>query len=109
MAPAAVPWRRNIRLRQIANAHVTTAFTPAAGLPVAGTAPLDPGRVLRYVYVARLTFAVAIFVAALVRWLDAPGTQTLFASVSLVAAMGFTAASVVWSEIWERPLTRTFR
>lgn len=103
------PWRRNIRRRQIAPLPVSTAFTPAAGLPVAGTAPLEPGRVLRYVYVARLAFAVAIFVAALVRWLDAPGTQTLFASVSLVAAMGFTAASVVWSEIWERPLTRTFR
>ena len=88
---------------------MTTALTPAAGLPVAGTAPLEPGRVLRYVYVARLAFAVAIFVAAIVRWLDAPGTQTLFASVSLVAAMGFTAASVVWSEIWERPLTRSFR
>lgn len=88
---------------------MTTAYTPAAGLPVAGTAPLDAGRVLRYVYVARLAFAVAIFVAALVRWLDAPGTQTLFASVSLVTAMAFTAMSVVWSEVWERPLSRTFR
>ncbi len=82
--------------------------TPTSTLPIPGFAPLDPGRVLRFVYVGRLAFAVAIFVAALTRWLDAPQTQTLFASVSLVLAMGVTSASVVWSEIWERPLTRGF-
>lgn len=71
--------------------------------------PLAAGRVLRYVYVARLAFASAIFVAAITRWLEAAEAQKLFATLSLVLAMGFTAASVVWSEVWERPLTLTFR
>lgn len=71
--------------------------------------PLAAGRVLRYVYVARLAFASAIFVAAITRWLEAAEAQKLFASVSLVLAMGFTSASVVWSEVWERPLTLSFR
>jgi two-component system, NtrC family, sensor histidine kinase PilS len=104
-------WRRNIRHRQIAQIappFVTTYPTPPAGIAAPET-PLAAGRVLRYVYVARLAFASAIFVAALTRWLEAAEAQKLFASVSLVLAMGFTAASVVWSEVWERPLTRTFR
>lgn len=88
---------------------VAPSPTPPAGSPLAVFVPLDPARVVRYVYVGRLTIALAIFAAAVARWLDATVTQTLFASVSLVAAMGFTAASVVWTEIWERPLTRPFR
>lgn len=89
---------------------VTTAPVPSAprrdhDLP----APLDPERVLRAVYVARVAFALAIFLAAVTRWLDAALTQTLFASVSLVAAMGFTAASVAWSEGLRRSPSRGFR
>lgn len=72
-------------------------------------ATLDPERMLRAVYVARVAFAFAIFLAAVTRWLEAALTQTLFSSVSLVVAMGFTAASVAWSEGFGRPPSRGFR
>ena len=41
-------------------------------------------------------------------WLRASSTNTLIASLAFTGAMVFTVASAIWSEIWERPLGRTF-
>lgn len=56
----------------------------------------------------RLALALAIFLAALYEWRDAPRDQTLVATLVVLSALTFTVASTVWSEIYRRPLSRAF-
>ena len=69
---------------------------------------LDPRRIVRWIYVARLIVVTAIFLAMVVSWRFAPVTSTLVASLALAIAMAFTAASALYSEIYRKPLARTF-
>lgn len=71
-------------------------------------AMLDPRRIVRWVYVARLTIAAAIYLAAVFVWQSAAQADTLIASLGFAGAMVFTAGSATWSEINRRPLGRTF-
>lgn len=70
--------------------------------------PPDTRHVLRRVYVARLTLASAIYLAALLVWLQTDESSTLLSSLALVAAMAFTAGSIVYTEVYRRPTGRTF-
>jgi two-component system sensor histidine kinase PilS (NtrC family) len=54
---------------------------------------LHPRRVLRWMYLGRLSVAIAIFVAAVVRWRELDSGDTLIATLALLAAIGFTAGS----------------
>ena len=69
---------------------------------------LDPRRIVRWIYGARLTLVTAIFLAMVVSWRLAPVTSTLVASLALALTMAFTAASALYSEIYRKPLARTF-
>ena len=69
---------------------------------------LDPRRIVRWIYGARLILVTAIFLAMVVSWRFAPVTSTLVASLALALAMAFTAASALYSEIYRKPLARTF-
>jgi len=69
---------------------------------------LDTRRILRRVHVARLSLAAAIYLAALFVWLRTEGSSTLVASLALVFAMVFTAASLIYTEVYRRPAGRTF-
>ena len=69
---------------------------------------LDPRRIVRWIYAARLILVTAIFLAMVVSWRFAPVTSTLVASLALAIAMAFTAASALYSEIYRKPLARTF-
>ena len=71
-------------------------------------AMLDPRRIVRWVYVARLTIAAAIYLAAVFVWQSAAQEDTLIASLGFAGAMVFTAGSATWSEINRRQLGRTF-
>jgi len=55
-------------------------------------------RVLRALYLGRLSLATAIFIAALVVWRAADSTATLVATLAFVSTLLFTGASVVYSE-----------
>ena len=70
---------------------------------------LDPRRLLRRIYVARLCVATAIFVAAVLVWQRAPTNDTLIASLAFAATMSFTGASIAWTELLRRPAGSTFR
>ncbi len=65
---------------------------------------------MRWVYVARLTIATAIFLAAVLAWTDATAdTQKLLvASLAFAVSLAVTATSVVYSEFYHRPRTPTF-
>ncbi len=53
-------------------------------------------RVLRVLYVGRLSLATAIFIAAIVVWRAADSTATLIATLAFVSALLFTAGSMLY-------------
>ena len=71
---------------------------------------LDPARLVRWVYVGRVSIAAAIFIAAVLVWQD-ENTDTgklLVASLSFALTLAATGCSVAYSEFWRRPLRPTF-
>ena len=69
---------------------------------------LDPGRLVRRIYVARLSLAGAIFLAAIFVWQRADQVSTLLASLAFAAAMMFTVASAFLTEVKRREPSRAF-
>jgi two-component system, NtrC family, sensor histidine kinase PilS len=71
---------------------------------------LDPARLVRWVYVGRLSLAAAIFLAAVLVWQDpdTDGWKTLIATLAFVSALLVTGASVLYSGFYRRPLRPTF-
>ena len=59
----------------------------------------EPRRILSWVYLGRLCLAGAIFVAAALAWNRAPADITLAASLILVLAAAFTAASFWYTHL----------
>ncbi len=55
---------------------------------------LDQRRVLRWIYLGRLSLASAIFVAAVLAWQAADARVTLISSLAVIAAIAFTALSI---------------
>jgi two-component system sensor histidine kinase PilS (NtrC family) len=69
---------------------------------------LDPRQLLRWEYLGRLAIALAIFLAAVFVWRDAPSDYTLIASLGLSTSLVFTGASAAWSEVYGKRLGSTF-
>ncbi len=65
-------------------------------------AVLDPRRLLRWIYVGRLSLATASFVAALLVTLYSDPASTLIATTFLVTAMALTGLSFVRTEVNRR-------
>ena len=82
------------------------AVQPALALPAAGGGGRE--RVLRALYLGRLSLATAIFIAAIVVWRAADSTATLLATLAFVATLLFTGASVFYSEQRDREPGDTF-
>ena len=57
----------------------------------------DPRRVLRWIYIGRVSLATAIFVAALITWRRADEIDTLVATLTLILTAAFTGWSVWFS------------
>jgi two-component system, NtrC family, sensor histidine kinase PilS len=73
-------------------------------------AMLDPRQLLRWVYIGRLSVAIAIFVAAVLVWTraDTDTHKLLVASLAFAVTTGITVLSAVYSEIYRKPLRPTF-
>jgi two-component system sensor histidine kinase PilS (NtrC family) len=71
---------------------------------------LDPRRLLRWIYIGRLSIGVAIFLAAVFVWTqpDTPKINLLIASLAFAMTTGVTVVSVAYSEIYKRPLRSNF-
>jgi two-component system sensor histidine kinase PilS (NtrC family) len=71
---------------------------------------LDPARLVRWVYVGRLSIASAIFLAGVVVSQDAltDKGKLLVAAFAFTITLAVTAGSVVYSEFNRRPLSATF-
>jgi len=69
---------------------------------------LDPRRIMRWVYVGRLSVATAIFLAAQLVWASAPSTDTRIASLIFAVTMVVTVVSAAYTEVYRAPMGRTF-
>ena len=69
---------------------------------------LDQRRVLRWIYIGRLSLASAIFVAAVLAWQAAEARVTLIASLAVIAAITVTAISRWYESQTRRPTGRAF-
>jgi two-component system sensor histidine kinase PilS (NtrC family) len=73
-------------------------------------AVLDPRYLLRWIYIGRLSMAVAIFLAAVLVWTqaDTDKVKLLIASLAFALTTAVTVASFGYSEIYKRPLRPNF-
>jgi signal transduction histidine kinase len=81
--------------------RLTLAFTEAP-------ASAARERVLRFVYLGRASLATAIFIAAVAVWEAADQTATLIATLTFVAALVFTGASIAYARMQTSPRTTNF-
>ena len=59
----------------------------------------DPRRLLRGLYIGRLILAAVLFTVVVIGGWVVDGSATMIASLALVGAMAFTAASFIWTEL----------
>ena len=59
----------------------------------------NPRRVLRGLYIGRLTVALVLFLSVLATGLEAGSPTTTIVSLALVVALAFTAASFIWIDL----------
>jgi two-component system sensor histidine kinase PilS (NtrC family) len=72
---------------------------------------LDPARLTRWVYVARLSIAASIFIAAAIAALKGPlqdSTQLLVAAVTFLATLALTGASAFYGRVSKGPRHANF-
>ena len=78
--------------------------------PPALQAMLDPHRLLRWLYMGRLSVAIAIFSAAVFVWTreDTDTHKLLVASLAFAFTTAMTVSSAAYSEIYRKPVGSTF-
>jgi PAS domain S-box-containing protein len=69
---------------------------------------MDPRRLLRWIYIGRMSIASAIFIAAVFSWFRVDGHTTLLASLAFVMSATVTAISAGYSSVNRGPLGLTF-
>ncbi|MDQ2766101.1 MAG: ATP-binding protein [Gemmatimonadota bacterium] len=69
---------------------------------------VEPRRVLRYIYIGRLSLAAAIFVAAVFSWHGPDARETLLATLALFAAIAFTSLSAWFGLAYRALVSRAF-
>ncbi len=69
---------------------------------------IEPLRVLRFIYIGRLSLAAAIFFAAVFSWHGADPRDTLLATLALFAAIAFTSLSAWFGLAYRNLVSRGF-
>jgi len=69
---------------------------------------IEPLRVLRLIYIGRLSLAAAIFFAAVFSWHGVDGRDTLLATLALFAAIAFTSLSAWFAVAYRNMASRGF-
>ena len=69
---------------------------------------VEPRRVLRFIYIGRLSLAAAIFVAAVFSWHAADAGDTLLATLAFFAAIAFTSVSAWFGLAYRNMVARGF-
>ena len=63
----------------------------------------DTNRVLRALYAGRLILALVLYLASVAVWVGERSGGTMILSLGLVAAIAFTAASWIWTDLRQHP------
>lgn len=71
-------------------------------------AVLEPQRLIRLVYVGRLSLTWAMLIAAIFVWIVSDADKTLIVTLTFVLSHIITAVSFAWSDVRRRPLTQGF-
>src|SRR4051812_48099710 len=69
---------------------------------------MDPRRLLRWIYIGRMSVASAIFIAAVFSWFRVDEHTTLLASLALVVSTIVTAVSAGYTSANGGALSKTF-
>jgi two-component system, NtrC family, sensor histidine kinase PilS len=69
---------------------------------------VEPRRVLRFIYIGRLSLAAAIFIAAASAWHGADARDTLLATLALFASIAFTSLSAWFALAYRTLVSRAF-
>ncbi|MEO6209433.1 MAG: ATP-binding protein [Gemmatimonadaceae bacterium] len=69
---------------------------------------VEPRRVLRFIYIGRLSLAAAIFLAAAFSWHGADARDTLLATLAFFAAIAFTSVSAWFGLAYRTLVSRGF-
>ncbi len=69
---------------------------------------VEPRRVLRFIYIGRLSLAAAIFLAAVFSWHGADARDTLLATLAFFAAIAFTSVSAWFGLAYRTLVSRGF-
>jgi two-component system, NtrC family, sensor histidine kinase PilS len=69
---------------------------------------VEPRRVLRFIYIGRLSLAAAIFIAAVSAWHGADARDTLLATLALFASIAFTSLSAWFALAYRTLVSRAF-
>ncbi|MEO7038914.1 MAG: ATP-binding protein [Gemmatimonadaceae bacterium] len=69
---------------------------------------VEPRRVLRFIYIGRLSLAAAIFLAAVFSWHGADARDTLLATLAFFAAIAFTSVSAWFGLAYRTMVARGF-
>jgi two-component system, NtrC family, sensor histidine kinase PilS len=69
---------------------------------------VEPRRVLRFIYIGRLSLAAAIFLAAVFSWHGAEGRDILLATLAFFAAIAFTSVSAWFALAYRNMVARGF-
>jgi two-component system, NtrC family, sensor histidine kinase PilS len=69
---------------------------------------LDPHRLIRWMYVGRVSIASSIFVASLFTWFSTTQAKTFVSTACFVGAWSITGVSFLWTDINQKPLTKGF-
>ena len=69
---------------------------------------VEPRRVLRFIYIGRLSLAAAIFLAAVFSWHGADARDTLLATLAFFAAIAFTSVSAWFALAYRNLVARGF-
>jgi signal transduction histidine kinase len=68
----------------------------------------DPHRVLRGLYAGRLITVAVLYLASVAGWIGRDSSGSLIFSIALVAAISFTAASFIWTDLRQHEPGRGF-
>ena len=85
-------------------------FHSPIGTPAAFQTLPEPRQILRWVYIGRLSLASAIFIAGVVNWAkqETDATKLTVVTVAFALTTVLTVASFAYSEIYRKPLGKTF-
>jgi two-component system, NtrC family, sensor histidine kinase PilS len=101
---------RDENSRTLQRLPIIVRFQSPIGTPTVFQNLPEPRHLLRWVYLGRLSLASAIFIAGVVNWAkqETDASKLTVVTIAFALTTVFTVASFAYSEIYRKPLGKTF-